>query len=122
LVIAGDCVFKVQGRGADTHDADFEIQCVAVEPRPFESQIEPHCRDTDAALSDHGRPPGAKFLEELLQDTHEKMEIRREISDARRITVTEVETPRSAEGQDCSPTLAEWKGRGFRGREDLGHE
>jgi len=72
---------------------------------PLESQIEPYRRHTDAPLRDHTRPPGAKFLEELLQDAHEKMEVRRKISDAGRITVTEVETPRSAEGQSSSPSL-----------------
>jgi hypothetical protein len=105
LTIAGNRVFKVQGRGADTHDADFEIQRVSVETGPFESQIKPHGWHTDAPLGDHARPPGAKFREELLQDTHEKMQIRREIGDAGRITVTEGKTPRSAEGQNSSPSL-----------------
>jgi len=113
-------VFKVQGRGADTHDADFEIQCVSVETGPFESQIEPHRRNTNAPLGDHARPPGAKLLEELLKDAHEKTEIRREIGDAGRITVTEGETPGSAEGQDSSPSLVAWNGWECRGKTDPG--
>ena len=115
-------MFKVQGRGADTHDADFEIQCVSVEAGPFESQIEPHRRHTDARLGDHARPPGAKLLEELLQDAYEKMEIRREIGDAGGITVAKSETPRSAEGQDSSPSLGAWNGWEFPGKTDPGLE
>jgi hypothetical protein len=98
-------VLKVQGRGPDTRDADFEIEHVSVESGPLEGKVEPNSRHTDAPLGDHAWPPGAKFVEELLEDTHEDMEVRREIGDAGRITVTERETPRSAEGQDGSPSL-----------------
>jgi hypothetical protein len=68
-------VLKVQGRVADPHDSDFEVERISVVPGSVEGEIESDGRHTDALLDDHAWPFGTDALEKFLQDADEKVEI-----------------------------------------------